>query len=86
MEAIPKGHDRALHADEISPMMPIRFPLARPAWPDLLSTRLSRRLVVSPDSKNLTLETSPEAPPQSAPIHDKASLAYDFLSFAHTEA
>jgi hypothetical protein len=86
MEAIPKGHDPALHAGEISPMMPIRFPLARPAWPNSLSTRLSQRLVVSPDLKDLTLETSPEVPPQSAPIHDRASLAYDFLSFAHTEA
>jgi len=44
---------------------------------------------VSPDSKDLTLETSPEEPPQSAPIHariDRASLAHNFLSFAHTEA
>jgi hypothetical protein len=44
---------------------------------------------VSPDLKDLTLETSPEALPQSTPIHawiDRASLAHDFLSFAHTEA
>jgi hypothetical protein len=89
MEAIPKGHDPALHAGVDKPMMPTRFPLAQPVWSDSLNTRLSRRLVVLPDSKDLTLETSPKAPPQSALIHariDRVSLAHDFLSFVHTEA